>query len=241
MHFSMSMLISFFEEFPNNENLKKIELVTWKTRLYIAAKSVDDFERIKKKIRNKQVVDVVYWPLLAKSEGYWISPFAHREALLRIFNELQHKQIPVMLDLELPTRHNPWLYLTQLLMFFSNKRLIRKFIQTYPRVMTAEYYPRSMVARAVKKMLGLHFSCPAIRMLYQSEHHFSAAFLEKELKNEKIVGFGLLAPGIFGGRTLTPDELEKNLEIARKCGMEEVVLYRLGGLDRYCDVIKKFI
>ena len=34
---------------------------------------------------------------------------------------------------------------------------------------------------------------------------------------------------------------QKNLEIARKCGMEEVVLYRLGGLDRYCDVIKKFI
>ncbi len=70
------MIISFFEEFPTKENLGKLKLVTWQTKLYVAAKSVKDFNRIRSTIKNKHIKEVIYWPVLEKEEGYWISPFS---------------------------------------------------------------------------------------------------------------------------------------------------------------------
>ena len=120
------MLISFFEEFPTEENLAKLKHITWPTKLYIAAKSVKEFSDIKEKIKNKRIREFTYWPILEKHEGYWISPFSKRSALKRTLNEI--REMPVMLDLERP--QNPLLYLTQSLYFFSNKQLIKNFLKT---------------------------------------------------------------------------------------------------------------
>ena len=107
------MLISFFEEFPTEESLTKLKLVSWPTKLYIAANNVQQFRAVTSVVRhNKNLLEAVYWPVLKKREGYWISPFSKQGALQRLFDELEHKKIPVMLDLELPTTQNPWLYLT---------------------------------------------------------------------------------------------------------------------------------
>lgn len=116
------MIISFFEEFPTRKNLEKLNRVGWDTKIYVAARDLREFDKIKKSIRNKRVKDVIYWPVLEKSEGYWISPFAQRSALKRIFNELKGTKTAVMLDLELPTTKNPKLYLTQFLNFLVINR-----------------------------------------------------------------------------------------------------------------------
>src|SRR3989338_4984631 len=98
------MLISFFEEFPIPENLAKLDLVTWKTKLYLAASGLTTFKLLQQQIDpKKNILETIYWPVLKKKEGYWISPFSQRKALQNIFDELKKEVVPVMLDLELPT------------------------------------------------------------------------------------------------------------------------------------------
>ena len=136
------MIISFFEEFPTGRNLSTLKFISWPTKLYIAAESVPKFKKIVSKIKSKKVQEYIYWPIHKRKEGYWISPFSERKALLRIFKELEGKNIPVMLDLELPTTQNLLLYITPSLHFWSNKRLIQTFIRNYQgNIYLAEYYP----------------------------------------------------------------------------------------------------
>ncbi|MBI2146504.1 hypothetical protein HYU22_04135 [Candidatus Woesearchaeota archaeon] len=247
----MTMLISFFEEFPTLSNLRKLKQVTWPTKLYLAAPSFKEFTIIKAKIKNKNIRQFIYWPILQKKEGYWISPFSERKALMRIFKELEGKNIPVMLDLELPTTQNPLLYLNQGLNFFRNKRLIKKFIQQYPgEVYCAEYH----IYKKWLSWLGLHYSHPQIKiikMLYHSMHHFQDYFLEKNLQEGKrhygkerfIAGYGTIAKGITGReKILAPEELANDLRIAQQNGIKEVIIFRLGGLNtEYANVIKRYI
>ena len=142
------MRISFFEEFSTKSNLEKLKLVSWPTKVYLAAKSLEEFNKIKKNIKDKNIEELVYWPVLDKREGYWISPFSRKKALLRIFKELKDKKISVMLDLEFPTRQNFWLYLIEWFNFFKNKRLIDQFIQNYNgQIYLAEWTEPLKVAR----------------------------------------------------------------------------------------------
>ena len=81
------MKIDFYEEFPRKENIEKLKLIKFKTRLFIAAKSLNEFqelERQTKKINSK--VECAYWPIIKNS--YWISPFANTSDLLNLFDEL---------------------------------------------------------------------------------------------------------------------------------------------------------
>ncbi len=248
------MQISFFEEFPTSKNLSKLKLVTWLTKLHLGAKSLAEFNRIKSVIKDKHVKEAIYWPLLEQKEGYWISPFSRRKALLRIFGELNGLKIPVMLDLELPTTQNPWLYVTQKINFFRNKRLIREFIENYNgEVYLAEYYPEGKWKERVMKFCGLHYSAPkvkVIKMVYHSLHHFiNQEFLESEFRRgvkeygkNYLVALGTIAAGVHGNEpNISLEQLKLDLETAKKCGVKEVVVFRLGGLNEgYGKVLRVF-
>ncbi len=249
------MLISFFEEFPTPENLRKLKLVTWPTKLYLAAPSLQEFMRIKSGIRNKNVREFVYWPILQKKEGYWISPFSTRAALKRIFRELEGTKVPVMLDLELPTSRNPLLYLTQWGNFRKNKILISYFIQNYSGdIYTAEYFPKGSFGEAQLETLGVHYPVPKIKiikMLYHSMHHsLSDGYLIRQLERGKKqwgknfrVGYGTIAAGILGKESiLAPEQLRHDLTLAQEKKIPEVVIFRLGGLNQeYANILKKII
>lgn len=248
------MRISFFEEFPSLENLGKLRLVNWPTKLYIAAKSVQEFEQLRSTIKSKNVKEVAYWPILSRKEGYWISPFSQRKALRRIFQELKGKHFPVMLDLELPTTKNPLLYLTQALNFFRNKKLINNFINAYPGdVYLAEYYPEGKRKERILTLLGLHYitkKAKIIKMVYHSMHHFNKQFITTELQRGKnewgdnfLVAYGTMATGIEGWElNITAAQLEEDLKIAKVVGIKEVVLYRLAGLNKeYRRTIEKVL
>ena len=246
------MLISFFEEFPTAKNLSKLKLVRWPTGLYIAAASFQEFERIRMMLQNqKQVREVIYWPVLQKHEGYWISPFSRQQALQRIFTELHGRKIPVILDLELPTTKNPWLYLLEARHFRSNKRLIQNFINTYPgRIMVAEYYPERRWQENFMSIVGLHYpsaKASIIKMLYTSLHHFKRGFLQQELQRGKQeygarfkIAVGTIAKGIGGQEPiLSAAALRKDLEMMRQANVPEVIIYCLGGLNKsYAAVLQ---
>ncbi len=248
------MQISFFEEFPSERNLSTLKLITWPSKLYIAAEKVQEFKKIVARIKHKNVKEYIYWPILKRREGYWISPFSQQKALSRIFKELEGEDIAVMLDLELPTTRNHLLYLTQAFNFFGNKRLIRRFIQKYPgEVYLAEYYPEGKRSELLLRFLGLHYAHPkvkVIKMLYHSMHNFDNSFLLQELRRGKeeykrnfIAALGVIAPGIQGNeKALSPQQLENDLELAKKAGIKEVILFRLGGLNKeYIKILSHFM
>jgi len=233
------MIISFFEEFPNKKNLTKLNFITFPTKLYLAATSYKEFQKIKQSIKNKHVKELIYWPILEIKEGYWISPFSQRTALKRILNEIPTNQ-PVMLDLELPTTKNPLLYLTQLFNFSCNKKLIRQFISQHRTVYAAEYYPKK---QKFLQFLGLHFPhTKVIKMMYHSMHHFNEEFVKKELQNLQFVAYGTIATGIGGNEPLlTTSQLKKDLQLAQEAKLKEVIIFRLGGLNqKYPNILKQF-
>jgi len=239
-----SVMISFFEEFPTPLNLSKIAFIKKQGNLYLAAPSLKEFLAIKKGIKNKYIQKVIYWPILTRSEGYWISPFAKRCALKRIFAELSGKSIPVMLDLELPTRQNPLLYLTQSPNVISNKRLLKNFIRTYGGdIFLAEYYPEGKRQEAILSILGLHYKekrAKIIKMVYHSLHDFDETFLRKEFRRGKaefadnfLAAYGTIYAGIHGTEPLIdPKQLAIDLTIAKEEGIKEVIIFRLGGLNK---------
>lgn len=248
------MIISFFEEFIGEKSFDKLKFIKKGSRLFIAAKSVDEFLLWKKKLSKKGFKDLVYWPILSKKEGYWISPFSSRKALKRIFSELEGEKIKVMIDAELPTRQNMWLYLSECLLFFSNRKLIREFVSKRENVYVAEYFPESLFMEKVLSFLGLHFDCREygcriIKMMYSSLHGFSDDFMKSELKRgvaefdrNFLVGLGTIALGINGDeKVLCVSGLKRDLNIAHKAGVNEVVLFRLGGMNkRYGEFLRKF-
>lgn len=90
-------------------------------------------------------------------------------------------------------------------------------------------------------LLGLHYpQCKVIKMMYPSIHPFSEEHFQGEIQENVrqygknfIVGLGLIAVGIQGNDpVLSSVELKKYLDLVRRCGVKEVVLYRLGGLDK---------
>lgn len=238
------MQISFFEEFPTKPNLDKIKLIRKPTKLYIAAKSLNSFEKIKKLIKSKKVKEIVYWPILEDQEGYWISPFSRRKALQRVFKELYRCSIPLMLDLELPTTKNPWLYLIQFQNFFRNKKLIKNFISNYRgQIYLAEYYPQGKWRESILKFFGLHYDhskVKVIKMLYHSWHSLKENFPEKEyvqgIKRHGenfIAGLGTIAIGVGSNEPILSSELlQKDLELAKKHQVNECIIFRLGGLNQ---------
>ena len=244
------MIISFFEEYPTKSNLNKLKLIKFQTKLYLASSSFSEFKKIKSQIKSKYVKEIIYWPILKKEEGYWFSPFSERLALRKTLNEIPPNQ-EVMIDLELPTTQNPRLYFTEFFNFFRNKKLISNFIKTQNKVYTAEYFPN----KTTLKFLGLNYNpikykSKVIKMFYTSMWPFPESFLDKKLKENNlkfnsrfIAGFGTIATGQMGNEPiLSLKNLERDLTLAKKNNIKEIVIFRLGGLNKnYIKSIKKFI
>ncbi len=240
------MKISFYEEFCEDESLTKSKLINFPSKLYLAASSIDKFKKYRKEASNKFIKEFVWWPVMKIEEGYWVSPWTKRKALLRIFNEVKDNK--VMLDLEIPKDRS--LLLKNCLNFFRNKKLIMNFVKrNKDKVYCCEYFGDSDFLRK----LGLSYDSKhnnIIKMVYRSVHHISDDMLKhtlnkyiKKFGKRFIVSFGTIATGMTGRETImTPSELERDLKIAEECGVEEVIIFRLGGLNKeYVKILNKFV
>ncbi len=248
------MKVGFFVEFPEDD-LKGLKYVYWPVTLYIAASSYHEFLLLKKKFVSSNVKEYVYWPVLSMKEGYWLSPFSSRKALMRVLSEVWRRPVSVMIDAELPTTRNPWLYLLQVGNFFRNRKLLRRFAKHHKEVSSAEYYPQGKWKEKFMSFLGLHynpkkFGIKVLKMVYHSVHNFDEDYIRSKMKEGvKLyganygVGYGTISKGVAGNEPiLSSVQLEKDLEIAKDCGINEVVVFRLGGLNReYSKVIGKFV
>jgi len=171
------MQINFFEEYPTEENLLKLDLITWPAVVLIAASSYEQFDKIKLEYKEKyQNITFGWWTTVSKS--YWISGISNPSNLDQIFTDLTSKfhneELPILLDLELPRQ--PWKYLKNLVHLNSNKERINNFLIQAPshniKVYTAEYPSIGKLLYNIWKMFGLspsfNFTHTKIRMCYSS-------------------------------------------------------------------------
>jgi len=247
------MLISFFEEFPSTSNLKKLDLIKFPTKLYLADYSIEGYKQYKKELKYNNLKEIIWWPVLNRHEGYWLSPFSKRKALLRTFHHLLNEKIPILWDAELPK--NRILLFTQILKFSKNKKLIRNFFKKYKgEIYTAEYAYSNSLTNKLFDYIALFFNPnkynnKIIKMFYTSMNPLEEIFIKSELEkgvkkyNSKfLVGLGVIATGIRGDEPLiSPEQLERDLKICKDSGIKEVIIFRLAGLnEKYLKVINKF-
>tara|TARA_Y100000310_G_C20698595_1_gene827569 strand:- start:4503 stop:5228 length:726 start_codon:yes stop_codon:yes gene_type:complete len=241
------MIISFFEEFPTKKNLDKVKLIDFPTKLYIAAHSLDEFKSIKKQIKSKYVREIIYWPILKKKEGYWFSPFTKQKALKNTFKQLKGKNISVMFDMELP--FSKLLILKNLFQSHTNKHLINKFIKDHKKIYVCEYFIDSKLF----SLFGLEYNKPKnhhlIKMAYSSMYDHGENKLnqviqkyKKRFGNKFIMAYGVLTKGVLGWeKPITTSLLKRDLDIAKKNKVKEVILFRLGGLNKkYIKLLKEY-
>ncbi|MFH0978082.1 MAG: hypothetical protein V1837_02145 [Candidatus Woesearchaeota archaeon] len=248
------MKIWFYEEFPSDKNLEKARKISFPTTIFLAARSISEFKKLRKKLqaKNKRVL-AEYWPILEKGEGYWISPFADSKAIKRIISELEREKqrIKVVWDMELPVHHK-WLLIKNLPMFLYNKKIIHNFLKrtkheifVTENIILGTSWAGIILGRCdkgckTKKTLMFYTS-----MLGSLRNEFFAR-LEKEKKRlgkRLTVGLGTIAPGIRGDEAvMSTRQLDMDLRDMKALGIEKVWIFRLGGLNPgYLKVIGKYL
>ena len=159
-----------------------------------------------------------------------------------------------MIDAEYPLRQSPWLFFTQLPSFFKNRTLIRNFIKNHKNIYVAEYFPEGNWKDKWMHFMGMHFdaniyNCKTMKMIYHSIVPYLKGGITKKFQRAKrlykdnyIPGYGTIATGALGYEPiLKTTQLEKDLQHAKDANMKEVVIFRLGGLNKnYRDIIKRF-
>ncbi len=241
------MQIDFYEEFPTKKNLEKIKLVNWKSRVFIASKSIEHFKKLKKQVKetNKNI-KTAYWPLLKSS--YWVSPFSDSKELKKLLKRLDKNPFPLLIDLELPL--NKRFILKNLPYFFKNRKTIKEFLKNNKKRTTTAEFPSSIFSYLMR-LLGLDYSIKTEKslMFYTSMlpkpviKNIKKHLTELKKKKQHSISLGVIAKGILGNeKILKPEQLEKDLKFAKKAGFEKIIIFRLGGLNKkYLKVIKKFL
>lgn len=240
------MKIDFYEEFPNKANLSKLKIIKFKTRVFLAAKSLKEFQNLEKQAKkaNKNV-ECAYWPIIKNS--YWISPFANTKDLKDLFNELNKSKNHLLIDLELPK--NKALILKNSLSYFKNRNIIKKFIENNKHRITTAQFPSSILS-IFMKILGLDYNINVKKsfMYYSSmipdkmQSNIRKNLANIKNKSSYSISLGTIAKGILGNEPiLQPKKLQEDLIFVKKAGFQEVIIFRLGGLNKeYINVINKF-
>ncbi len=241
------MEIDFYEEFPKEENLKKLKLIRFKTRLFIAAKSLKEFKVLEKEAKriNKRI-ECVYWSIVKNS--YWISPFSNTGDLVELFTELDECDNHLLIDLELPL--NKKLICKNIFNYFKNKKLIKNFLEKNKHRITTAQFPSSVISLFMK-LIGLDYNINVEKsfMWYSS---MNPKIMNKNIKKNLIklkdkcnysISLGTIAVGILGNEPiLSPKDLKNDLEFVKEAGFGKVIIFRLGGLNsRYAKVINEFV
>ena len=253
-----SPTVSFFEEFPTETTLDKIAQIDFDTRIYVAARNLSEFQNYEEayKSKNGHIREVVYWSILGREEGYWISPWSDPKALKRVFEEIKERKdgrkLEVLLDLE-PSLQRSRLFSFR--DFRKNEEYITDFVRNAEdynvSILTVE---KSYIPDWMLEYLGLSFAPEEygnkkIKMYYSSyRRRFLPDSIVDKLYERKVkqyakkktnLGLGLIAPGIHNEKHhMLPENLQREIEIASKHGIEEVIIFRLDGLnDDYLKAI----
>jgi hypothetical protein len=247
------MKVNFFEEYPTEENMSKLDDVDWQSLILVAAPSLSDFKYIQETYSPRYpLITFGWWPTIPGT--YWVSGFSNTADLKKLFNELtnkrQEKELSILIDLELPFK-SP-LYFKNIFNLRKNKKIIEELLikssELNLKIYTAEYPKMNDFMYWLWRLLGVsasfkypHTKLPMVYMsiLLKSFGKYISYKVKKyeniyARKNPNRVGFGLgtIAIGILENEPiLLSQQLKEDLEWANATGAEEVFIYRLGGLN----------
>ncbi len=242
------MQIDFFEEFPGPESFAPARLLREKCVVYIAARSLADFQKSAEQLKSIQpLAEPGYWPILEKS--YWVSPFSYSSELDRLIQDLEAlPQTHVLIDLELPLLA-PRLFFRNFHGLFTNRRRIQRIVSSRHRILTAVYPATGPISESILRFLGIwHPGVESCVMYYTSMiksqrllQWMQTAIRRRAKHGHRTAGLGCLAAGIFGTEPiLSPEGLSVDMAFLRESGVERAVLFRLGGWNsRYADAVRK--
>jgi hypothetical protein len=244
------MKIEFYEEFPTSKNLEKLKLVKFKTKVFIASRTTDKFNIIKKQIKNiNKKTEVYYWPIINSS--YYISPFSNTRDLAKLFSELDRTNLPLLIDLEPPIKIS--MFFKNLIHFSRNKKMIKRFLKKNKDRITIAKSSFLLFFFSQKMMdcLGFDYKLDIEKslMFYTStipriiKRKFYKKLAKIKNKQSLSLGLGIIAKGIHEKeKILEPGALERDLELAKRLGFKKVIIFRVGGLNKeYIKIIEKFV
>lgn len=246
------MKINFFEEYPTENNLEKLNFVSWPSTVFMATSTLEGFNRLSEEYKELYPhITFGWWPVL--SESYWISGFSDPKELESLFLQLtqqrQKSQLPLLLDLELPFQ-KPTLF-KNFQYLKKNREKIARFISSAAsynlRVYTAEYPLPEVLRGTVLRWLGvspaLDLDHKKILMAYSSiGEKYLGTYLWGRIKRlqgkyiqkysgKVAVGLGTIATGALGNEPiLKARELRDDIVWAEENNVEEVFIFRLGGI-----------
>ena len=267
------MQINFFEECIDGAetDLANARLITWPATIYIAAKSLSEFEDRRNLLFSiNPELSAAYWPILPNS--YWISPFADPDELDTLRNELidyrgsgryEGTCLSVLLDLELPIL-KPSQFARNAFSYFSNRKRVRRLLHLKKEnisLVTAEYWYAIGWAKFLTMFGGVTYSNNQSKhtrliMYYSStlkqngvvKHseamNYMKIALTKEAARDKGVqaALGTTSIGILGDEIrMTPQELEYDLELLTSAGFKEATIFRLAGIKPYLEIVEKYV
>lgn len=247
------------EEYPTDENLRKLELFDFRIDVIIPAPTIKKFEERKREIKqsNSKVDRVGYWPLFQDST-YWLSAWQEPKKLerkLEEFKEISQSKKPFYLvwDAEPPRNKRPVfaIVLPKPRYFKRNVKSIKEFIQE------ANYYNIEIITAELPSIMGgekileeqalaFNYGQPKVKMVYTSFGKFvpfvgvpiMRKILKHEIKKFKdypgefAIGLGCTAKGAWGKEPIMSlDDFKEDLEICKEGKIKTVAVYRLGGLQ----------
>ena len=252
------MKFAIHVEFPYR-SLDNLNYLNSQVDVTLASRNLKEFEGFKEQVEKYDIVQKInYWPVLSREEGYWLSPFSKRSALERVISELKERDSSINLSL-LWDAELPFLYKRLIVRenFKSNKKIITNFLKGHKKynleLSTAEY-PTSFIPERIQRWLGIAFDPKKYdseknKMLYNGLSKLTDSLFEQEVRkgvknygNKFSVSLGCLNIGALGNEPIiTPEELERDLEVVQKEGVSKVYIYSLVGINpEYVNIIEQF-
>jgi hypothetical protein len=250
----------FFEGFPD-QNLEKAKLLNFPATIFLAANSLKEFLVLKEKLNNiNPKIEAAWWPILP--ESHWLSCFSNTKEIKNLIKELEEREknekLKILLDLEIPIL-NPKLFFKNLPFIFRNKKLIKEIFRRADElnieIFTFEFPPLP-VLKYLFSFLGLSFNLkkfPHKKIVPYYSSMMKPKFLQKIFKKailkihrahkeNVLVGLGVIAKGVFDEPILSPDELDADFKFLKEKGINNIAIYRLGGLNQeYLRVIENHL
>ncbi|MDD5177790.1 MAG: hypothetical protein PHT54_00705 [Candidatus Nanoarchaeia archaeon] len=238
--------VLFWCEFPKETNWDLINKeINFKTEIYIAASSREEFLEYKKRIKNKNIT-IGAWPTLSKKEGYWFSGFSERKSIDKLDD---FKDFNIKIDIEPPIFNGKMTALKVLKWaikpifkkaenknYLADKinRLKNKKIIISPRL--PRFYMKKLVGN-VKDRKNIYYShifytsmlskpmVPLLKLFYKS-------WFKKENNPKFYVALGCLNVGVFQNEGIykSISEFKKDIEFMKKINIDKIVVFHLGGL-----------
>ncbi|MGE0713107.1 MAG: hypothetical protein AB7N76_35310 [Planctomycetota bacterium] len=251
------MRIDFFEEYPTPETLAPAARLGAPTRVYLAARGLEDYRRAAGLLRElAPLAEPAWWVLLPRS--YWVSPLAAGDELTALQAALTGPAAPgaALLDLELPLVR-PLRFLAGAPGFARNKERLRAlFAAAGARglsLATAEYPALGPGSARLLGALGVRYPGEHLRlpMCYRSllpgplrRRMWAQVAREAAAAPGRVgVGLGTIARGALQREPiLPPAQLAEDLSFFAAAGAATATIFRLGGLDdAYLERLRPFL